>query len=490
MKITFSLFFTLVIVTKLNSKYNVYCAKGYTNESNEIKYAPYTFDLSSYDLGSQDNFLINLEHDEPKQNLRKKRNENPLEYSEGSNHNTEEYTTRNDANDTISHEQSEHETPTPEYPEQHSSTYEHHPTSNINESSLDTKLEHESSVQGGHPPYFNNVETEEKYYNNSNYNKTDSAEANYNTEHVNVNDVDTNKEVNEFIGAPGPHPHGNLASPAESSYNTEHAYVNESLVEGAPHPHVDHVTPAEAHYDREHEDANEFIGAPGPYPHVNYAGPEESNYDREHPDVNESFVEGAPHPHVDHVTPAEAHYNREHEDANEFIGAPGHTPHVDHVTPAEAHYNREHEDANEFIGAPGHTPHINHVDPASKEEDAWNVIAMSESKKKVDEPSYKTAEINQIFIKGIDLCKDIFDFRRTKSTYKHENNANNDITPEESENSENHQITVDVRDDNDPLPIVSKVYIIDNTLEQYMKDIYSILINIQNTIEKSKTVVE
>ncbi|SCM21575.1 conserved Plasmodium protein, unknown function [Plasmodium chabaudi chabaudi] len=459
MKIAFSLFFTLVIVTKLNSKYNVYCAKDYTNESNEIKYAPYTFDLSSYDLGSQDNFLINLEHDEPKQNLRKKRNENPLEYSEGSNHNTEEYTTTNDANDTISHEQSEHETPTPEYPEQHSSTYEHHHTSNINESSLDTKLEHEPSVQGELPLHFNNVETEEKYYNNSSYNNADSAEAHYDREH---------EDANEFIGAPGPHPHGNPAGPAESNYDREHSDVNESfvedvnesLVEGGSHPHVDHVTPAEAHYNREHEDANEFIGAPGHTPHANYAGPEESNYDREHPDVNESLVEGGSHPHVDHVTPAEAHYNREHEDANEFIGAPGHTPDIDHV------------------------------DPASKEEDAWNVIAMSESKKKVDEPSYKTAEINQIFIKGIDLCKDIFDFRRTKSTYKHENNANNDITPEESENSENHQITVDVRDDIDPLPIVSKVYIIDNTLEQYMKDIYSILINIQNTIEKSKTVVE
>ncbi|CAD2090495.1 conserved Plasmodium protein, unknown function [Plasmodium vinckei brucechwatti] len=380
MKITFSLFFILVIATKLNSKYNVYCAKDSINKSSEIKYSPYTFGLSSYDLDSQNNFLINLEHGDPKQNLRKKRNENPLEHLEESNYNTEEYMAKNDANDAISHEQSEyetpkpeyetpnpeyetpnpeyetpnpeyetpnpeHETPNPEYPQQHSSTYEQYENSNINESSLDTKLEPESHVEG------------------------------------------------ELT------PHVDPAGPGESNYNTEN--VN----------------------------ANEFIGAGGP-------------------------------------------------------------PHFDNPASAEANYNTENIDANESHEEGGHIPHVNHVDPASKVEEAWEVIAMNESKKEVNEPSYKTAEINQIFIKGIDLCKDIFEFRRTKSTYKNENNANNEITPEESKNDESYQITVDARDDNEPLPPVSKVYIIDNTLEQYMKDIYSILINIQNTIEKGKTVVE
>ncbi|CAD2090472.1 conserved Plasmodium protein, unknown function [Plasmodium vinckei lentum] len=459
MKITFSLFFILVIATKLNSKYNVYCAKGYINESNEIKYSPYTFDLSSYDLDSQNNFLINLEHGEPKQNLRKKRNENPLEHLEESNYNTEEHMARDDANDTISHEQPEYETPHPEYetphpeyetphpeyetphpeyetphpeyetphpeyetphpeyetphpeyeaphpeyetphpeyetphpeyPQQHSSTYEQYATSNINEPSLDTKLEPEPFEAGGPPLHVDNVETEKKYDDNSSYNN---------------------------------------------------------------------IAPGEASYNPENVDSNEFIGAGG-------------------------------HPHFDNPAPAESNYNTENADANEFIGAGGH-PHFDNPAPGEANYNTENVDANESHVEGGPPPHADHVDPASKVEEAWEVIAMNESKKEVNEPSYKTAEINQIFIKGIDLCKDIFYFRRTKSTYKNENNANNEITPEEPKNDESYQITVDARDDTEPLPPVSKVYIIDNTLEQYMKDIYSILINIQNTIEKSKTVVE
>ncbi|CAD2103251.1 conserved Plasmodium protein, unknown function [Plasmodium vinckei] len=413
MKITFSLFFILVIATKLNSKYNVHCAKDSINGSSEINYSPYTFGLSSYDLDSQNKFLINLEHGEPKQNLRKKRNENPLEHLEESNYNTEEYMTKNDANDTISHEQPEYETPhqeyetshqeyetphqeyetphqeyetphqeyetphqeyeTPhqEYPQQHSSTYEQYENSNINESSLDTKLESESHVEGELTPHVDHV------------------------------------------------------GPAEDNYNTENVNANESHVEDGHAPHTNHAEDGHAPHTNHAED--------GHAPHTNH-------------------VEDGHAPHINHA-----------ED--------GHAPHINHA-----------ED--------GHAPHVNHVDPASKVEEAWEVIAMNESKKEVNEPSYKTADINQIFIKGIDLCKDIFDFRRTKSTYKNENNSNNKVTPEEPKNDESYQITVDARDDIEPLPPVSKVYIIDNTLEQYMKDIYSILINIQNAIEKNKTVVE
>ncbi|KEG01930.1 hypothetical protein YYE_03449 [Plasmodium vinckei vinckei] len=404
MKITFSLFFILVIVTKLNSKSNVYCANDYINDSREIKYAPYTFDLSSYDLGSQDNLLINLEHNESKQNLRKKRSENPLEHLEESHYNTEEYMARNDANDTSSHEHQEYETPNPEYPEQHSSTHEQYATSNINESPLDTKLDPEPFEHSG------------------------------------------------------------------------------------PSPHFENPAPAEANHDREHPDANEFIGAPGHHPHVDHVGPTEASYNTENV-YPEPFEHGGPSPHFENPAPREANHDKEHPDENEFIGAPG-APHFDNPASAEANHDREHPDANEFIGAPGLHPHVDHAGPPSTNEDSWAVIANNEYHKEVNEPSYKTAEINQIFIKGIDLCKDIFEYRMTKSTYKNENNGNNEVTPEEPENNESHQITVDARNEIDPLPTISKVYIIDNTLEQYMKDIHSILINIQNIIEKSKTVVE
>ncbi|CDU17714.1 conserved Plasmodium protein, unknown function [Plasmodium yoelii] len=367
MKVTFSLFFILVVATKLNL--NVYCSKDYINESNEIKYNPFTFDLSSYDLDSQNNFLINLKHDEPKQNLRKKRNENSLEYSEENNYNTEEYMTKhNDVNDNISHEQSEYETTDEKYPQQYSSDYETYVTPNLNEneSSSDTKLENEV-FETSPIPYDNNANAEKGYDNlDAESNNEYTSESNYNTEHIDVNDTES-KGINEV-------------------------YENK--------PDLD---------ENIAKDLDENIAK----------------------DLDENIAK----------------------DLDENVAKD-----LDENVTNDLDENKE----------------VNEV----------------EENKEVNESIKKNVDIRNIFVKGIDLCKDIFDFRNNKSTFKYENNGDKKGISEESENSENNQITIDTTNNTDSKSVISKVYVIDNTIEQYMKDIYSILINIQNTIEKSKTIVE
>ncbi|SCO59917.1 conserved Plasmodium protein, unknown function [Plasmodium berghei] len=369
MKVTFSLFFILVIATKLNSKYNVYCSKDYINESNEVKHSPYIFDLSSYDLDRQNNFLINLKHDEPKQNLRKKRNENSLEYSEENNYNTDEYMTPNYPNDVISPEQSEYETPSPNYPRQYPPDYETYDTSNINEneSSYHKKLESEA-FETPELPYPNNVKTKKNYDNSGvESNNEDTTEVNYNTEQIGMNGIYDNNEPNGIY---------------------------------------------------ENNEPNDFDKN------------KEANgiYENNEPNANGIYENNEP---------------------NDF----------DKNKEANGIY--ENNEPNDF-----------------------------DKNKEVNKPIHKNVDMHNIFMKGIDLCNDIFDFRNNKSAFKYENNMNKEIISEESANSEKNQIPIDKKNNIDSKSVISKVYVIDNTLEQYMKDIYSILINIQNTIEKSKTVVE
>ncbi|VTZ77708.1 conserved Plasmodium protein, unknown function [Plasmodium yoelii] len=399
MKVTFSLFFILVVATKLNL--NVYCSKDYINESNEIKYNPFTFDLSSYDLDSQNNFLINLKHDEPKQNLRKKRNENSLEYSEENNYNTEEYMTKhNDVNDNISHEQSEYETTDEKYPQQYSSDYETYVTPNLNEneSSSDTKLENEV-FETSPIPYDNNANAEKGYDNlDAESNNEYTSESNYNTEHIDVNDTES-KGINE-VYENKPDLDENIAKDLDEN-------IAKDLDENIAKDLDENVA----------KDLDENIAK----------------------DLDENVAK----------------------DLDENIA----------------------KDLDENVAKDLDENVTNDLDE-NKE------VNEVEENKEVNESIKKNVDIRNIFVKGIDLCKDIFDFRNNKSTFKYENNGDKKGISEESENSENNQITIDTTNNTDSKSVISKVYVIDNTIEQYMKDIYSILINIQNTIEKSKTIVE
>ncbi|SCM21587.1 conserved Plasmodium protein, unknown function [Plasmodium berghei] len=412
MKVTFSLFFILVIATKLNSKYNVYCSKDYINESNEVKHSPYIFDLSSYDLDRQNNFLINLKHDEPKQNLRKKRNENSLEYSEENNYNTDEYMTPNYPNDVISPEQSEYETPSPNYPRQYPPDYETYDTSNINEneSSYHKKLESEA-FETPELPYPNNVKTKKNYDNSGvESNNEDTTEVNYNTEQIGMNGIYDNNEPNGIY-------ENNEPNDFDKNKEANGIYENKE---------------ANGIYDN-----NEPNGI--------YENNEPNDFDKNN-EPNGIYENKEANGIYDNNEPNGIYENNEPNDFDKN---------------KEANGIYENNEPNDF-----------------------------DKNKEVNKPIHKNVDMHNIFMKGIDLCNDIFDFRNNKSAFKYENNMNKEIISEESANSEKNQIPIDKKNNIDSKSVISKVYVIDNTLEQYMKDIYSILINIQNTIEKSKTVVE
>ncbi|VUC55482.1 conserved Plasmodium protein, unknown function [Plasmodium berghei ANKA] len=547
MKVTFSLFFILVIATKLNSKYNVYCSKDYINESNEVKHSPYIFDLSSYDLDRQNNFLINLKHDEPKQNLRKKRNENSLEYSEENNYNTDEYMTPNYPNDVISPEQSEYETPSPNYPRQYPPDYETYDTSNINEneSSYHKKLESEA-FETPELPYPNNVKTKKNYDNSGvESNNEDTTEVNYNTEQIGMNgiydnnepngiyennepnDFDKNKEANgiyENKEANGIYdnnePNGIYENNEPNDFDKnkeangiyENKEANGIYDNNEPNGIYENNEPNDFDKNKEANGIYENNEPNGIYennePNGIYENNEPNDFDKnkeangiyENNEPNGIYENNEPNGIYENNEPNGIYENNEPNDFDKNKEANGiyenNEPNgiYENNEPNGIYENNEPNDFDKNKEANGIYEN-NEPNDFDKNKEANGIYENNEpndfdKNKEVNKPIHKNVDMHNIFMKGIDLCNDIFDFRNNKSAFKYENNMNKEIISEESANSEKNQIPIDKKNNIDSKSVISKVYVIDNTLEQYMKDIYSILINIQNTIEKSKTVVE